>query len=85
MVQVLSRPQHGLTSVIKWVPVRPTWQDACFSLTIFSKPIFAWVRGRLHVRIRVRIGVRFGAKAGLESNLGWVFSEMCLLTVVMGV
>jgi hypothetical protein len=48
------------------------------------------VRGRLHIRIRVcigkRFGVRFGAnKGGLQSNLGSIYSEMCLQTVVMGV
>jgi hypothetical protein len=42
---------------------------------------------RIHVRIGVWFGVRFGAKGGLQSNLGSIFSEMCLhvQTVVMGV
>jgi hypothetical protein len=39
---------------------------------------------RIRVQIRVRFGVRFGAKGGLESNLGSIFSQMCLQTVVMG-
>jgi hypothetical protein len=43
------------------------------------------VRARLHVPIKIQFGVRFGAKDGLQSNLGYIFPEMCLLTVVMGV
>jgi hypothetical protein len=41
------------------------------------------VRGRLHIRICVRFSVQFGATDGLQSNLGYIFPEMCLLTVVM--
>jgi hypothetical protein len=52
------------------------------ALQEFGRP-----RGRPHVRICIRIGelfgVRFGAKGGLKSNLGSIFSEMSLQTVVM--
>jgi hypothetical protein len=45
------------------------------------------LRGRLHVRFCVRIAVRFRvrfpAKCGLLLNLGSIFPEMCLATVVM--